>query len=337
MMNNSLYSAPGFMPLSPLLCDADNSNPLNTPFLKLSQNPTQAAKNIVTGPDALLSEITTRTSDDKIAGSCGSVKSTSSSDNENTGTNHGSTVAVNKKEMLKLIEEQTLQKQRLLRKAEQARLSRKRKKMRMQELEKETEFLRSEVKRLKTALALQEEKVGTMAAAASAITPVAKDEYESVYKELQKHVEAGREQDANKMVDHIMRSFRTSKPDAQKFLEAFASRISPSLPVRFLDWILAKQDSFYDDKSGLWNSLFVQELKLDAKQLDKMKKMRYAPGSRAPFNKDELISKLGAHIQQQYDLQGRMLDSLDTVLKPEQLAKFLLWVQKFGEVCIKIR
>ena len=72
------------------------------------------------------------------------------------------------------------------RKAEQARLSRKRKKMRMQELEKESDFLRQEVKRLKTALAAQEHKMAAMATANNSFfkpTTSASD-YDEMFKKL---------------------------------------------------------------------------------------------------------------------------------------------------------
>jgi len=156
MMSSSIYSSSGFMPLSPLLCDTENSNP----FLKMNSS-TPSVKEEIVGP--IHSTLSTSGGEEK-AYSC---KSGSSSDTEmpQQGTmlgKNGQTIAVNKQEMVKLIEEQNLQKQRLLRKAEQARLSRKRKKMRMQELEKESNFLRAEVKRLKTALVAKENKIAAM-------------------------------------------------------------------------------------------------------------------------------------------------------------------------------
>eukprot|EP00471_Norrisiella_sphaerica_P000838 CAMPEP_0184487830 /NCGR_PEP_ID=MMETSP0113_2-20130426/10357_1 /TAXON_ID=91329 /ORGANISM="Norrisiella sphaerica, Strain BC52" /LENGTH=332 /DNA_ID=CAMNT_0026870241 /DNA_START=561 /DNA_END=1559 /DNA_ORIENTATION=- len=332
-MNTNIYSSSGFMPLSPLLCgDAENTNP----FLKInSTTPTPEGRGNESLPPL---EITMNGSSDEKSGS---VKSGSSSDTDipqKKGRN-GQTIAVNKQEMAKLIEEQNLQKQRLLRKAEQARLSRKRKKMRMQELEKETEFLRSEVKRLKTTLIAKENKIAAMASANKALQPSAvpdSTEYNEMYNKLDGAVQEGKASEIRTVVDHMVRSFKSSKPDAEKYLKAFSAQISPSLPVRFLEWVLGKKETFYEDKSGLWYSLFAEEAGLTPDQMTELKKLRESRSS-SPFNKEDLMKQLGSHLQDQCDHQEKMLDKISQILTPDQLAKFLLWVRKHGEVCIKIR
>jgi len=265
-------------------------------------------------------------------------KSASSSDTEvlpKKVKSEASTIAVNKQEMLKLIEEQNLQKQRLLRKAEQARLSRKRKKMRMQELEKESEHLRQEVKRLRTALSAQESKIAAMASAG--IAPVVPDDgHKQMFAQLQKIVDTGNKDQVATQVELMLRSFKAGMPDGEKYLESIAARMSPSLPVRFLQWILTKQDSFYEDKNGLWHSLLTEETGLSDEQREEVKNLRKTCFE-TPFNKNALIEQLAKHLKQQQAQQSHMLEKLNGILNPEQLAKFLLWIRKHGEVCIKIR
>jgi len=334
-MSSSIYSSSGFMPLSPLLCDTENSNP----FLKMNTS-TQSPKEETVG--AINSSLSTSGGEEK-AYSC---KSGSSSDTEmpqqQGGTmlgKNGQTIAVNKQEMVKLIEEQNLQKQRLLRKAEQARLSRKRKKMRMQELEKESDFLRAEVKRLKAALMAKENKIAAMVSANKAISPTAlsdANEYSEMFGKLEKAVDEGQNAQVAMQVDYMLRSFKNNKPDADKYVKAFAAQISPSLPVRFLEWILNKHEGFYEDKNGLWYSLFAEESGLTMKQMAEMKDLR-KNRAKTEFNKEELMKQLTSHLKAQCTHQEKMLDKISKILKPAQLAKFLLWVRKHGEVCIKIR
>jgi len=331
-MNYSANS--GFMPLSPLLCDSENANP----FLKINSNtpsPNPLSKSGINpldiGPVVFNEE------------KSGSIKSGSSSETDQPPKtlldNGGPTIAVNKQEMAKLIEEQNLQKQRLLRKAEQARLSRKRKKMRMQELEKESEFLRAEVKRLKLALVAKENKMAAIASANKAFFPALSAdsiEYAEMFTNLEESLYGGNQGDVKAQVEYMLRSFQSNKVDAEKYLEAFSNQISPSLPVRFLEWILNKKAEFYEDKSGLWNSLFSEETGLSKDQMKEMKKLRDSC-SYNPFKKDEVMKKLGIHLKEQCEHQEKMLQKLSKILRPEQLAKFLLWVRKHGEVCIKIR
>mmetsp|Transcript_10318 Transcript_10318/g.19793 ORF Transcript_10318/g.19793 Transcript_10318/m.19793 type:complete len:336 (-) Transcript_10318:314-1321(-) len=334
MMNNHLYPSSGFMPLAPLLCDADNSNPfLNSTNEQVTNN---------NNNNVLTKGFNPPSGDSCLDEKALSCKSGSSSDTEvlpkKVKTESGataSTIAVNKQEMLKLIEEQNLQKQRLLRKAEQARLSRKRKKMRMQELEKESDFLRQEVKRLKSALSAKESKIAAMASATT-VPVVADSEHKEMFEQLQLIVDSGKTEQVPMHVENMLRSFKSGMPDAEKYLETIATRVSPSLPVRFLQWILTKHDSFYEDKSGLWHSLFSEETGLSSEQLEEVKKLRETCTD-TPFNKNALIEQLTKHLKEQQTHQSQMLQKLSGILKPDQLAKFLLWVRKHGEVCIKIR
>lgn len=338
MLSNNMYSSPaGFMPLSPLLCDSENVNP----FLKMNPNPNTVSLDKEYGTPC------PSVKEEKSSNSVGSSASSSDNDaptlptiasNSSTARANGPTIAVDKQEMMKLIEEQTIQKQRLLRKAEQARLSRKRKKMKMQELEKESDFLRQEVKRLKTALAAQEHKMAAMATANNSFfkPTTSASEYDEMFKKLEEAMTRGKEATVATQVAYMLRSFQGTEPDAQKYLESFAARISPSLPVRFLQWILTKPDVFYKDKSGLWNSLLSEETGLSQKQMSEMMELRKIC-SEAPVNKEALIDQLGTHLKQQYELQSKVLEKISKILKPNQLAKFLVWVRKHGEVCIKIR
>eukprot|EP00468_Gymnochlora_sp_CCMP2014_P008422 CAMPEP_0167763142 /NCGR_PEP_ID=MMETSP0110_2-20121227/13183_1 /TAXON_ID=629695 /ORGANISM="Gymnochlora sp., Strain CCMP2014" /LENGTH=301 /DNA_ID=CAMNT_0007650143 /DNA_START=564 /DNA_END=1469 /DNA_ORIENTATION=+ len=271
-------------------------------------------------------------------------KSETSSDNETQKVlstkpmkNSGNTISVNKTEVLKLLEEQNLQKQRLLRKAEQARLSRKRKKQRMQDLESECTTLRKEVKRLKAALDAQEMKLAQAASANSVLgNPQCDTETQGMYKSLEMLVTEGKEDGISHHISEMVETVKRRKPNVEKYLDAFASRISPSLPVRFLQWIFTKDSKFYEDKRGLWNSLFVEEAGLSIDQMEELKKVRKL-SSEPPFDKDELIHQLSNHLNKQFEYQSNVIARLNGIMTPSQMAKFLLWVQKHGEVCIKIR
>uniref|UniRef100_A0A7S0DP25 BZIP domain-containing protein n=1 Tax=Amorphochlora amoebiformis TaxID=1561963 RepID=A0A7S0DP25_9EUKA len=333
MMNDSYSTASGFFPLSPLLCDPQSANP----FLKMDETTTfQSLKKGIKNPP-----LPDLIPDEKISGSVSS-KSETSSDNESLKPlKHtkapGATIAVNKQEVMKLIEEQNLQKQRLLRKAEQARLSRKRKKMRMQELEKESDNLRNENKRLKTLLAAQKNKIAAMNAAEAFNKSLnCQAQEREMYQKLREAVDSGESKVVSGQLEHIFKSFKDGRPNAEKYLENFATRISPSLPVRFLRWILSKQDSFYEDKNGLWKALFSDEAELTAEQIKEMKKLR-AECASCPMGKAEIMEQIRTYMQNQLEYQDKILGKLGKIMQPEQMGKFLLWIEKHGEVCIKIR
>lgn len=335
MMRNPMYpTANDFMPLSPLLCDQDNA----TPFLKINNrktdnkildNPLNSVPPLESPGGSPISIEGVRQQDEKLG-----YRSNSSSDNENN-TPTGPVISVNKQEVLKLIEEQNLQKQRLLRKAEQARLSRKRKKMRMQELENETDFLRGEVKRLKTALIQKERKIDAMAAAVPS-KPVESSDYKEMFSKLQASVNSYDEDAIAKQLSVMVKTLQNTSTNPVNDMETFFARLAPSLPIRFLDWILGRQASFYEDKGGLWNSLFAQEVGISEAQMEKIKKLR-SQRIQTAGDKESLIEQLGLHFKQQNEMQNVLMDKISNILGPKQLAKFLLWVHKFGAVCIQIR
>lgn len=349
-------AAQGFMPLSPLLYGGAGAEETG-PFLKISNRSHNLCDPIIGRVESQATNLAEHLTllDDR------AIPRSSASSGDETVTvaapptnkrRRGSmtpsppheadadTIAVDKHKMLKLIEEQNLQKQRLLRKAEQARLSRKRKKMRMMDLERESESLRKEVKRLKAALAAEQQRTATMVPATAirtSPTDPARD-HDKLYAELKTLESKGVQEE--RLAAHVatmLEAFRRNEPAAAACLKAFAAQVTPSLPVRFLEWIMSRSDSFYRDEGGLWETLFSQEIGLSKDQVAKLSKLRSAAGAPPPFNKDVIMRKLKQHLHEQCQLQSTMLKNISDVMSPAQLAKLLFWIRKFGEVCIKIR
>lgn len=166
-----------------------------------------------------------------------------------------------------LLEEADLKRKRLARKAELARVSRKRKKLRIDELESEVADLKKQLenerKRARTACLLHAQQSSSspnctkdLSAAISAIT------------------QAQSTDDSQVLVQKFYNAFKKKVDVVTGNLDVLSQGSKPCLPVRFVQWLMSQNDKFYSDPNGLWSSLLSQEVGASPEQLSSLADLR---------------------------------------------------------------
>lgn len=242
-----------------------------------------------------------------------------------------------------LINEQCVQKKRLARKAELARNSRKRKQMKMTELENEVEKLRAENQRLASLNAKL-----TEAARRSDLQHL-EVEISSEQRDIQHSIEslilmsrngpldATQEAKVSGLIDALLNILTKRACSAKAHLMSLGSSLDPIMPLRFLSWAMNREESFYQDPNGLWNSLFVKELGLSEDQMREMHQFRKS----VLEYRQSILNKGGAFLNLQCLVEAHLmrinenLQRLRRLLNPTQMAKFIVWVQQ-NELCVKM-
>lgn len=215
-------------------------------------------------------------------------------------------VAISSSDLLHLLEEQDLKKKRLARKAELARMSRKRKKTRLADLEVEVDQLHDELERLRKQHKQDQEHLErqaqqlAMAQAASANAEArAQASIEQamqqahaqsqalaqaqaqVQAQVLAQVEAGvkkekenpnqpeaREAELAQFVDKVVTVIQSREQAAQAPSNgALDDVLEPRIPLKFLQWAMSHPDKFFADPSGLWHSLFHVDLSCNPNQM----------------------------------------------------------------------
>jgi hypothetical protein len=236
-----------------------------------------------------------------------------------------------------LLNEQNIKKQRLARKAELARLSRRRKKMKLSDLEDENRLLKNEISRLQALRAHDQELLAR-------------------YQKEQPHIATSPALKIKQQVDHSATySPQTSGSLAQDIvaqLEAIKKKLASAdnvslntganpvfsqLHLNFLQWILNQKDQFYEDPSGLWSSLFGQELVCTPEQLHLLSQLR-EHSKTVKLNSSQLeaiLDQLKLLVRSKIVVPTQ-LDQIVSILSPAQLNGLRRWIQQFGHICIKI-
>lgn len=135
--------------------------------------------------------------------------------------------------------------------------------------------------------------------------------------------------------------------------------MTPALPTRFLEWLMTRDEKFYVDPAGLWASLFVTELAVSPDQLrallalrDEVAQQRALESETRNIASAAIIATgqcamASTALQQSFLVLAQLnrlhlqhaalrMSRLRAVLTPLQTAKFLDWVARFGQVCIKV-
>jgi hypothetical protein len=110
------------------------------------------------------------------------------------------------------------------------------------------------------------------------------------------------------------------------FEQHIKNSATPGLPVRFLLWCMNQKASFYS--GGMWTKFLEDELGMHVTHMEDMK------GRRAVVAEDydrlnesrRQIDKLSSHISEYTEAQRQLLDSVASILSPEQLSKLYLFV-----------
>lgn len=282
-------------------------------------------------------------------------------------------------ELQELMHEANLKKRRLARKAELARASRRRKKMRIVDLEDEVAALKAELmhvrsenrrnanvavkleqhqaqqqqkfarqqvtlnskqilKEISGAIASAFDPASQPSSAGPALLPGREADVRSSMRLLGPALQA-RAAEATNALHNLhatihtgvgLGSLRGAEPEAGK---------SESLPsTSFVDWLLVQNDAFYEDPSGLWQSLCSDELHLTPEQTNRLLSMRGAAreARQARSSAVEAMAAVEHAMQRTREAEARVHPCLTDVLLPAQLAALLRWINLFGHVCVKI-
>lgn len=278
----------------------------------------------------------------------------------------GVPVPVDPDTIRELIREQSVKKQRLARKAELARMSRKRKKTRLNDLEVEVSKLVEDLERERKQRKLAQEQLAVaqhqirvsqqQAAenelAASMSDAALAEEWKRLSEDLRRLTAAAAATAAtaaapatgtaapelSKVIGDLANLMKKKNSAAVHQMKNAHKYMTPALPLRFLEWVMNQKDTFYEDCSGLWNTLFAQEVGLSDEQVRAVLALRPAMQAQRAAGQEvqQLYTKLCAALQAHLAQSSQSLERLTAVLSPDQLARFLAWVDSYGSVCVQI-
>jgi len=270
-----------------------------------------------------------------------------------------------------LISEAAIKRVRLARKAELARLSRCKKKSRLNELEEENQRLKIMIDELKQQqLALTEEQIKFKTEGAANTSNTVEDKSSDSVKVTSESVVQSLDECVDRLLDfckspasahliplQIKQLFAVQHGNkillnaAISILNSVRNRILP-IYSSFLIWILSRNDYFVNDPAGLWKELWSDYLKISPGQMTKLMELRAklqkqfqnqtSPLSAKPakFVNDQSSNDQFSHVVN--ELVSQQVQSSDNLqfladlLTPDQLIAYFHWVKQFGHVCIKI-
>jgi len=252
-----------------------------------------------------------------------------------------------------LLKEQGVKKQRLARKAELARMSRKRKKSRLCDLEVEVAQLKDELDKERKARKVAEnclaiaQQQARMTATPAPAQPEADqsiaaenalvEESKTLHDQLRRQLSAD-SKEVPRIVSEVLNVVKRRQTQTAQQIRGLSRHMTPSLQLRFIEWALAQKDAFYADNSGLWNSLFVREVGLSQEQLATVMNFRVAMQQQRAVAQEmqTAFAKFSAAFEQHNNLANESLAKFVSVFTPEQLGKFFNWVDTYGQVCVQI-
>jgi len=69
------------------------------------------------------------------------------------------------------------------------------------------------------------------------------------------------------MVDNLSHAFKIQTAAVEVYLRGIEKILSPCLPLQFLNWVLLQRPKFYEDSTGLFHSLFRDEMGASSEQI----------------------------------------------------------------------
>jgi len=248
-----------------------------------------------------------------------------------------------------LLQEQDLKKKRLARKAELARLSRRKKKVRMVDLEDEVAKYKAELDRLKEEnKRLMQEQATT--SVSNKKRKKSRQEEPQPAPSVESAVDAilslrGESLDnrAATLIHEVGQAFQSQASAIDVYLKSLEKYVTPCLPIQFLDWVFSKGDKFYEDENGLFLSLFRDEMGATPEQIMKLMEIKDKNRDRTSSDKgkEQVLTESFRLLERLVRQRGsaahaETFQKLRTIFTPAQLVTYFRWVAKFGPVCVKI-
>lgn len=227
---------------------------------------------------------------------------------------------------------------RLARKAELARASRRRKKLYVQDLEEKVKSMGKKIEELQQKQARSKAQRGD---GWSSDDRARRDNQKSIRNrliELLQKPESDRtaEKELQVLVKRFVENSRERQAQVDFYLDRVADCISPGLQVKFALWGLDQKDEFYE-QPGLWSTLLAKEVGLTPEQMEKLKAQRLAVVStRMQLMECENMVKqmretVGSHLHR----LNNQMDEVENIMTPRQLAKYCMWVEQ-NEWCMQM-
>jgi len=226
-----------------------------------------------------------------------------------------------------------VRRKRLARKAELARVSRKKKRDRIDELESQLSQVQNELRIARqTCVAIKSEPC----------KPETENGYTAAYPKQSHSPTSDRLNQAmsNFADPNYLGAFYTAFIDKIREdmtqIDQLQTSMQSSLCLRFVQWIMNQSDKFYDDPAGLWYSLFSQEVGASATQLAQLLDLRKEFAQKQVISGPDVVSQAFDALRKAMDDSSRMMGAFAQIFSPAQLVQFFQWVERFGPVCIKI-
>eukprot|EP00475_Leptophrys_vorax_P029233 TRINITY_DN42709_c0_g1_i1.p1 TRINITY_DN42709_c0_g1~~TRINITY_DN42709_c0_g1_i1.p1 ORF type:complete len:590 (-),score=140.02 TRINITY_DN42709_c0_g1_i1:78-1847(-) len=219
---------------------------------------------------------------------------------------------------------------RLVRKAEAARQSRRRKKAYIESLEEK--FARLSAR-------LAELEAGPDQAR-SLLQEAQRNEQKAIRERLDE-ILASQQPDSH--MDEIrdllfayIRNGRKKQNTAEYYLGRCDTALTPSLQLKFAMWGLSQTDDFYD-QPGIWRTIMMDEIGLSEQQLQEMKQFREAVQQTRSCLQGVCarLKKLKEGVRNHISVRERHMDELAQSVNPLQVAKFCAWVEK-NPLCMQM-
>lgn len=262
-------------------------------------------------------------------------------------------VNISSTEIFHLLEEQDLKRKRLARKAELARMSRKRKKMRMGDLEQENSRLQAELDRIRKHRKQDQEQLVRQAQQLLdsnwekmnvPADPQADDLKVAVKAVIDAHKTSSNglsnieETKMAHLIDDVVNVVKRREISARMHLSALDETLEPCMALRFMQWAMCQSDKFFTDNNGLWSTLMQHELKVTPEQMSEILGLRPTLKQQQQTwteveNTHRLFNTL---LRQHLSNTSAHMIRLRSILTIEQMARYIAWVEQYGPICVKI-
>jgi len=249
-----------------------------------------------------------------------------------------------------LLEEKDIQKKRLARKAELARLSRRKKKLRMGDLEQQVAQLQAERDRLQKENKALAERAELEAPPVPTLLQSPLKNKGNQEPSVEVLVDALAQADPSEVehaleakISAIARAIESQAATVERCMRVIEKSITPCLPMTFLQWAFDRNEKFYENESGLFFSLFRDEMGATPQQMAQLTELRQQikkqnnEKAKEQHVVLEAFKQLEQYIKQKAGSQQvEMFEKFRAIFTPRQLALYFKWVAKFGSICIKI-
>jgi len=141
----------------------------------------------------------------------------------------------------------------------------------------------------------------------------------------------------------VAQAFEAQAAIVETCMKTLEKSLGACLPMSFLEWVLDKGDKFYEDTSGLFLSLFRDEMGSSPQQMAQVLELRNykrKQNNDPARDKQPLVDsfrQLEHFLKQKGGLHhADMFDKFRAIFTPRQLALYFKWVAKWGPICLKI-